>query len=187
MKIIGNSLEQSHRIIESAVSKGDTVVDATAGNGNDTVFLAGLVGKYGKVYSFDIQEKALENTRKDLADSGYGDRVFLIHDGHENMLSHICVKVKAVMFNLGYLPGGDHRIHTHPDTTIKAVNSALDILDKGGVICMVVYHGGDTGYEERDHLIAYIKTIDPLEYTVMTVNFPAQANNPPILVCIEKL
>lgn len=187
MEIIKNSLAQSHDLIRRAVAEGSTAIDATAGNGNDTAFLAELVGESGKVYSFDVQEQALEKTRDRLSGKGLLDRVELIHDGHQNMDLYIREKVKAVMFNLGYLPGGDHRIGTRGDTTIAAVIKAMELIGVNGIISIVVYYGGDSGFEEKTQVMDFIAGIDCRKYTVMKTEFVNQANCPPILICIEKI
>jgi len=185
--VIKNSLGQSHEFIEKAVKPGDTVVDATAGNGNDTVFLAKLVGDAGKVYSFDIQEQAIQNTGKKLRDAGLTERVVLIKDGHENMDLYVKEKVKAVMFNLGYLPGGDHSIGTVADTTITAIKKAMELIQVNGIVTVVVYYGGDSGFDEKEAVMEFIKSIEFKKYNVMKTEFVNQPNCPPILVCIEKL
>jgi tRNA G37 N-methylase Trm5 len=186
MCILKNSLTQSHQIISSIVEKGDLAVDATAGNGNDTVYLAGLVGEEGKVYSFDIQEAALSSTGKKLKDNRLDGRVRLIHDGHQNIKQYITEPVKAVMFNLGYLPGGDHSIGTKGNTTIEAIKSAMELITVHGIVSIVVYYGGDSGFDEKDEVMEYIKTIDCRYFTVMKTDFVNQINCPPILICIEK-
>lgn len=186
MPIIKNSLNQSHDIIKKVVSIGDVVVDATMGNGNDTLFLADLVGPTGKVYSFDIQEKAILNTKEKLSSKNLLSRVELIKDGHQNMDLYIKEPVKAVMFNLGYLPGGDHSISTKGETTVAAIKKAMRLICLNGLISIVVYHGGDTGFEEKEAVLSFIKTIDPSRFTVMKTEFVNQINNPPILICIEK-
>lgn len=187
MEVIKNSLAQSHEIVKKIVLPGDIVVDATAGNGNDTLFLAELAGADGKVYAFDIQEQAINKVRRKLNDSGLGDRVVLIHDGHENMDLYVKEKLKAVMFNLGYLPGGDHKLGTKAGTTIEAVKKAMDLIAVNGVISIVVYYGGDSGFEEKEQFLEFIKGIDCRYFTVMKTEFVNQINCPPILVCIEKL
>ena len=187
MCIIKNSLYQSHEIIKSVVKEGDIVVDATAGNGNDTAFLASLVGKRGKVYAFDIQEKALRNTESKLREKGMLEWVELIKDGHQNMDQYVKEEVKAVMFNLGYLPGGDHTIGTKGETTAIAIDKSMELLGVHGIITIVVYYGGDSGFDEKNHIMRYIEGIDPKKYTVMKTEFVNQINCPPILVCIEKL
>jgi len=186
MCILKNSLVQSHLLVESIVKNGDTVVDATAGNGNDTVFLAGLVGEEGLVYSFDIQEQAIKATLKKLEGKQLNQRVKLINDGHQNMKAYVNGPVKAVMFNLGYLPGGDHSIGTRGDTTIAAVKSAMELVSLHGIISVVLYYGGDSGFGEKNQFMDFIKTIDCRNFTVMQTEFVNQINCPPILVCIEK-
>ncbi len=186
MSILKNSLLQSHQLVESIIKPGDYVVDATAGNGNDTVFLAGLVGEDGQVYSFDIQDRALAATSEKLKQKQLENRVNLIHDGHQNMKKYINQPVKAVMFNLGYLPGGDHSIGTKGNTTIEAIKAAMDLIPVNGLVCIVVYYGGDSGFDEKNEVMDFITTIDCRQFTVMKTEFVNQINCPPILVCIEK-
>lgn len=185
--VIKNSLGQSHEIIEKVVKPGDVVIDATAGNGYDTVFLAKLVGETGRVYSFDIQEQAMLNTRKKLEDLGLAGRVVQIKDGHQNMDLYVKEKVKAVMFNLGYLPGGDHSIGTKADTTIVAIKKALQLIQVNGIVTVVVYYGGDSGFDEKEAVMEFIKGIEFRQFNVMKTEFVNQPNCPPILVCMEKL
>lgn len=183
-----NSLHESHRIIQSVVKQGDTVVDATMGNGNDTAFLAELVGLQGKVFSFDIQPVALERTKKLLEQRGLLERVVLLNDGHENMDAYVSgQQVSTVMFNLGYLPKGDHSIATRPDTTIKAIQKSLELLILNGIVSIVVYYGGDSGFDEKEKVISFLSTLDNKKYSVMKREFINQPNCPPILICIEKI
>jgi tRNA G37 N-methylase Trm5 len=185
--VLKNSLGQSHDIIKRVVKPGDTVIDATAGNGGDTLFLAGLVGPEGRVFSFDIQEKAIEKTREKLSANGLADRVTLICDGHQNMDMYAKEKVRAAMFNLGYLPGGDHNIGTRGESTAKALEKAMELLEVNGIITMVIYYGGDSGFDEKESISEYITKIDSKKYAVIRSEFVNQINCPPILVCIEKL
>ena len=185
--IIKNSLGQSHDFILKTVREGDTVIDATAGNGGDTLFLADLTGPSGKVYSFDIQQKAHDNTLDKLKAAGLESRVVQIPDGHQNMDLYVKEKVRAVMFNLGYLPGGDHNIGTKGASTAEALQKAMQHLEVNGIITVVVYYGGDSGFEEKEFIMEFIKTIDSKQYAVMKTEFVNQVNCPPILICIEKL
>lgn len=184
--LLSNSLAISHEIIKKVVQPGDTVVDATMGNGNDTLLLARLVGGKGRVYSFDIQEVALQNTRKKLHEAGIMDNVELICDGHQNMDRYVPKGIKAAMFNLGYLPKGDHRIGTKAETTIEALKKSMECLLVGGIVMMVIYYGGDSGFEEKEAVLEYVKTIDCRKFTVLVSEFVNQINCPPIAVCIEK-
>ena len=119
-------------ILRRAVKNGDTVIDATMGNGHDTLFLCSLVGETGKVYAFDIQRDAVEATRSRLTAAGMADRAELLCIGHEKMAGKVPGPVKAVVFNLGWLPGGDHQITTRTETTLQAVRQALELLCVSG-------------------------------------------------------
>ena len=185
--LLSNSLSISHQLIRKVVRQGDTVVDATMGNGNDTLFLAGLVGDKGKVYSFDIQDCALDNTRNKLREAGVSDFVELILDGHQNIDLYVPRNVRAVMFNLGYLPKGDHNIGTKADTTIEALKKSMGLLTDGGIIMLVIYYGGDSGFDEKEAVLEYVRTIDYRKYIVLVSDFVNQINCPPIAVCIEKV
>lgn len=166
------------------ISLGDVVIDATAGNGNDTLKLCNAVGKNGKVYAFDIQKSALNSTKKLLDDNGLN--ALLIHDSHSNLDFYIKEKVKGVIFNLGYLPGGDHTIQTKGITTTEAIEKSLNILDDDGFICITVYYGKNSGTEEKDILMEYLKHINHKKYTVLVHDFYNRPNNPPLTVVITK-
>lgn len=185
--VIKNSLHQSHEIISRVVKSGDTVVDATSGNGGDTVFLARLVGPEGHVWSFDIQQQALCKTLEKLKASGLDGNVTQICDSHANMDVYVNKPVKAVMFNLGYLPGGDHNIGTRGYSTITAIKKAMELIEINGLVTVVVYYGGDSGFEEKEEVLDFIRTIDCKRFTVSQTEFVNQINCPPILICIEKL
>lgn len=186
MRMEQNALALSHAYIERAVKSGDTVIDATAGNGNDTLFLAKLVGENGKVFAFDIQQTAIENTKKRLTEAGVLDRCHVILDGHEHMKKHVSVPVKAVMFNFGRLPGGDVNLFTKPETSIVAIKSALDLLAQDGIITLAIYYGGPNGFEERDTILAFLQDLDNKSYSVLYQEFINYPNNAPLLVCISK-
>ncbi len=185
--VIKNSLYQSHDIIMRVVKPGDTVIDATAGNGGDTVFLAKLTGSGGKVYCFDIQQRALDRTLERLRNEGLDGIEELICDSHEHMDRYVKGPVRCVMFNLGYLPGGNHDIGTKGSSTIAAVQKAMDLIMVHGIITIVIYYGGDSGFDEKEQVLDFIRTIDCKRFTVSMTEFVNQINCPPILVCIEKL
>lgn len=151
-------------LMSHAVCPGDIVVDATVGNGHDTLFLSGLVGAQGRVFGFDIQQDALENARCRLEDGGAHENVTLIHDGHEHMTGPIPEEmsgnVAAVMFNLGYLPGSDGRVITRGETTNAAIDAALSIMKKGGIISLVLYTGHPGGEEEAQAVEAHCRELD---------------------------
>ncbi|MBR6523602.1 MAG: methyltransferase domain-containing protein [Clostridia bacterium] len=181
-----NVLAITHHFAEKAVSQGDTVIDATMGNGHDTLFLSRLVGENGKVYAFDIQKQAVESTAALLEKEGVTNAE-LILSGHQNMEQYVDGEVSAVMFNLGYLPGGDHSVGTLADTTIAALESAMRLIKKNGVITIGVYYGGDSGFDEKNSVMEYIAGIDFKKFTLLTLDYKNRPNCPPIAVIIEKL
>ncbi|QED49039.1 class I SAM-dependent methyltransferase [Cytobacillus dafuensis] len=189
MKLDG-ILPFARKLIEKAVAPGDIVVDATLGNGHDTLFLAKLVGHSGKVFGFDIQNEAVVKTTKRLEEHLLSDHVNLFHSGHEHILTKIPPenhgKIKAAIFNLGYLPGGDKTIVTIPTTTISAIEQLLEIMAPEGIIVLVIYHGHDEGKVERDTLLQYVKQLDQNKSHVLQYQFINQQNDPPFIIAIEK-
>lgn len=183
--MIKNAVALSHHYLKFFLKHGSFAVDATCGNGGDTVFLASLVGKEGKVYGFDIQNDAIRSTQSRIDGEGFSDRVALFLDGHENMEKYLGDQaVDAFVFNLGYLPKGDHTIHTQGETTVKALQVALSHLSKDGVIALSIYHGGDSGFEERDAVLAYLKALDSRKYNVILHDYINKPNYPPLFVLI---
>lgn len=140
--------------IAQNLQPGQFAVDATMGNGHDTLFMAELVGVEGRVFGFDIQQQALANTRQRLAAAGLENRAALIQGGHEHMAfmipSRIQGQISAIMFNLGYLPGGDKHKVTRPETTLAAVKAATRLLAPGGIMTILVYRGHAGGQDEAD-------------------------------------
>jgi 16S rRNA C1402 N4-methylase RsmH len=180
----------SKQLLQTVVQEGDTVIDATIGNGHDTVFLAKLVGEKGHVFGFDIQEEAIINTSDRLKTSQLDERVTIVQQGHQYIKSTVPVQlhgtISGAIFNLGYLPGGDKTIVTVPDTTISAIDQLLEIMKPEGIIVIVIYHGHDEGQVERDELMNYVKMIDPSVAHVLQYQFINKQNNPPYIVAIEK-
>lgn len=177
-------------LLEKAIKPGDIAIDATVGNGHDTLFLSELVGPEGKVFGFDIQEQALESCLEKLRARNVQDRVTLLHKGHQHVSdfvpSNIHGKVTGAIFNLGYLPGGDKNVVTTPETTISAVKQIFQLLAPEGIIVLVIYHGHPEGQIERDNLMEFVKTLDQKEAHVLNYQFLNQKNNPPFIIAIEK-
>lgn len=150
----------SHLTLRRFVRPGDTVIDATCGNGNDTLLLAELVGPEGKVWAFDIQEEAISQTARRVANAGMAERVALVGAGHENMREHVNGRVTAVLFNLGYLPGSDRTVITHPATTGAALEQSLGFLEPGGIVAVTVYPGHNGGRDERRTVDGWATQLD---------------------------
>ena len=162
-------------------------IDATAGTGKDTVFLAKLVGERGRVISMDIQEMAIEQTKKRLLKERLSDRAEVVLDSHVHMDKYAKKdRVSLIMFNLGYLPGGDHSLSTKADTTIEALEKGLNLLHEGGMISLLIYSGGDSGFEEKNQVLAWLRELPDDKYTVLVEAFYNKPNNPPLPVYILK-
>lgn len=182
-------LSFAHECVRTALSPSGTAIDATAGNGHDTLILAEGVGADGRVFAFDVQTDALESTRRRLADAGMEDRVTLLERSHDTMAAALPKRyhgtVDAIMFNLGYLPGSNKRIITQPKTTLPALQQALVLLRSGGVLTVVLYRGHEGGASEADAVMAWATDRSPDEARVRayrTLNRP-QA---PELLAIER-
>lgn len=158
-------------ILERAVSPGDAVIDATMGNGHDTLFLCRLVGETGRVYAFDVQRQAVENTAALLEENGVSRRAALFCLGHERLAEKVPFPVSAAVFNLGWLPGGDHGVTTHWETTKTAVDAALSLLKAGGVLVICAYPGHAEGERERAALTAYLSALRPQAFNVLHQRF----------------
>lgn len=186
--MLQTALHFSHALLKEIIQGGDIVVDATMGNGNDTAYLAEIVGSKGLVYAFDVQEQALINTEKKLTELKLKDQTILLQQGHETIEKAIPeeTQLTAAIFNLGYLPKSDKQIITKPDTTKKALDALLARLKPTGRIILVVYYGHSGGEAELASVQEYSQKLPQEEYSVMRYQFINQKNNPPILFCIEK-
>lgn len=171
---------------EKYIHKGDTVVDATMGNGHDTLKLANLVGECGHVFAFDVQAKALQNTRERLEQAELLLRVTLICDSHENMTAHVKAPVHAVVFNLGWLPGGDKTITTHLSSTLAAVHSALKLLTPMGMLILCVYPGHPEGMREKEALKALFTALPAQEYNCLEQRFLNAGEGAPECFLVQK-
>ena len=143
-------------VLRQVVQPGDTVVDATLGNGHDTLMLCELVGETGRVIGFDIQPDAVERTRERLADAGMLSRCTLYAEGHEHLSERVTVPIRTA---------------THWETTRAAISAALSLLMKGGVCTICAYPGHAAGDEERAALMAYLSALRPQEYNVLHHRF----------------
>ena len=172
----------AHDFLAQVITPEDIVVDATMGNGHDTLFLAKLAKQ---VYAFDIQNQALEKTSQRLEEAGLSN-VNLILQGHETV-DQFVTEVKAAIFNLGYLPSADKSIITQPQTTLEALEKLCQMLVKGGRIAIMIYYGHEGGDIERDAVLDFVSQLPQQEYTATIYRTLNQINNPPFLVMIEKL
>jgi predicted methyltransferase len=183
-------LQYAKFLLEEFVCEGDIVIDATVGNGHDTLFLANLVGDKGKVYGFDVQEPAIKKTTERLNENNVLNRVTLLHKSHEfidNLLNdEHKERIKATIFNLGYLPGSDKTITTNSESTIKAINAAINNTVSGGIVILVIYPGHAEGLIESEDIKDYLSDFSQDIGHILQYGFINQQNNPPYILAIEK-
>ncbi|MBH0163517.1 methyltransferase domain-containing protein [Fictibacillus sp. 7GRE50] len=189
MKLEG-VLPFARTLLRTFCDEGDIVIDATCGNGNDTLFLSKLVGESGHVFAFDIQKQAIENSKQRLVDHHADHNVTFFHSSHDELTtqlpSNLHTKVTAAIFNLGYLPGSDKSITTTGSSTIGAIEQLLQLLKPEGIIILVIYHGHEEGKREKELVMNYVKQLDQKQAHVLQYEFINQKNDPPFVVAIEK-
>ncbi len=172
-------LNEVKRQIQLTVKKDSTVIDATVGNGHDTIFLAQMVPE-GKVIGYDIQEKAIQNTKELTKDF---TNVELHQESHENISQlEVNQNIALILFNLGYLPGGDKMITTKVKSTLNALKWGLKLLSDKGKILVVIYPGHPEGLKEQQAILKWLEEEN--------INYQIKRNTPnpeaPFLVIIPR-
>lgn len=182
-----SALGVTHKVLKAFLHKGNICIDATAGNGHDTVFLASLVGETGKVTALDIQPEAVMSTNKNIEENGYSNIACAVLKSHE-FIDEIASpeSVDCIVFNFGWLPGGNHDIFTKTKSSLIAVNKSLALLKHGGLLSLCLYYGRNNGYEERDELLKWAASLPGNIYNVMHCNFLNRENDPPFPIFIIK-
>lgn len=177
-KYVGNISDLSHYIIENFITNKETAIDATLGNGHDTDFLA---NKFKLVYSFDIQKEACENYILKKVNN-----VEVINDSHHLFNDYINENVDCIMYNLGFLPGGDKEITTLHNTSLQSIQKGLDILNSGGIMTICIYRGHYEGKVEESCILEYLKNLPKNQFGVMTQSYLNRDEISPMLVVVEK-
>lgn len=163
-------LEIAKNYWKNFLEKNDIVIDATCGNGNDSLFISKLLDlTKGKLYLFDIQKKAIENTllllKNSLAQEIF-EKIYLINDSHADFSKYINFKVNLIIYNLGYLPKGNKEITTKLETTLLSIQSGLTLLDDRGAISITCYPGHKEGEKEERNLVSYLSSLDNSKFSV---------------------
>ena len=180
-----NTLGVVHEFLKQSVREGAFCIDATAGKGRDTALLCRLAGETGRVLAFDIQQDAVNQTRALLAQEGLKAEVFL--DSHANMEQYAeAGTVDAIVFNFGRLPGGDPKIFTVAESSVKAIETGLRLLKVGGIMAIALYYGKENGYDEKHAIEQYLKTVDDKRFTVLSCEWTNRKGEPPLPILIWK-
>lgn len=176
---------EAHKTIRPYLSEQSLCIDATMGNGHDTLFLA---KHCAKVYAFDIQESAINATRTHLERNNGSNKVSLIHSGHEIMQQHIKPgeKADAIVFNLGYLPHADTAIITQEKNTIAALNQALELLNTTSILSILAYPGHAGGQSEMQAIIHWYEQLNSSLYAITIIHSRQETSSSPRLFTLQK-
>ena len=179
-------LQLQKQFILNHLREGDTAVDFTMGNGHDTEFLSKTVGESGHVYAFDVQKQALESTARNLAAAGCPENYTLILDSHHNVKNYVQGSIRAGMFNLGYLPGGDKSITTMRVTTMPAIEAAISLLGPRSILSVAIYPGHEEGDLEGKMVSEYLSTLDRFRVSVAQIKIINSPTSPYFMVVETK-
>jgi len=177
---------EAHKSIQGTLSADSIALDATMGNGHDTLFLA---RHSAKVYAFDIQQAALDTTYQQIKKHHFSGKVVLIHDSHEHMRQHISEneQMNVIMFNLGYLPHGDASIITKTQSTLSALNQALEILSPSGIISILCYPGHTGGQEEMTTVTNWYQQLNSHQFAITIIHSMQETDQSPRLFILQAL
>lgn len=177
----------AQEMIEAALQEGAVAVDATMGNGHDTLWLCRQVGESGRVYAFDVQQQAVDHTAAALEAAGVRSRAELFCVGHQHMASYVSQPADVIMFNLGWLPGAEHGVTTLRETTLQAADAALSLLKKDGLLTICIYPGHEEGMRELEALLSWAAQLDPKKYDALLKTYVNQPNHPPRLLAVRRV
>lgn len=181
--------DHAHELISAVLHPGETAIDATAGNGHDTCFLCQAVGPSGRVYAIDIQETALNQTAELLTEANcfQCELICCNHSQLHEVIPSACLNATgAIMFNLGYLPGGDHSLITQQSSTLTALKAAKEFLRPGGIMTILAYPGHPGGEEETAAIDQWLNQLSAIEYQTETINARSTSAAAPCLFVIRK-
>lgn len=182
MNTLQHTTELALHMCAAYIKPEDVAVDCTCGNGNDTLWLA---KRCKKVYSFDIQQSALDSAKALLAENKVTG-VELIKDSHENIGEYVKEAPSVIIFNLGFLPGGDKSITTKKDSSLDAIKKALEILAVDGILSVTMYPGHEEGKKELELILSWAKGLNSKAYHCVFANMLNQSERAPQVLWITK-
>lgn len=177
-KYVADISDLAHHIIKNFLNKKIVAIDATLGNGHDTDFLS---EHFDQVYSFDIQSVSCDNYRNKSKEN-----VTVICDSHTQFQKYINNQVDCIIYNLGFLPGGNKKITTLHNTTLESISVGLNILNHGGIMAICIYKGHNEGKLEETCILEYLERLNKCDYGVMTHTYLNRSKTSPSLIIIEK-
>ena len=181
MNLLRNTTALNQYLLLPYLHEDAIGIDATCGNGNDTLFLA----KHCKeVYAFDIQQVAIDHTRKVIEEAGYTN-VTLVHDSFVNMQQYV-KEADVIMFNLGYLPEGDKSITTRVEDTLVAIKQALTLLRVDGCVGIMLYWVHEDGKVEREEVLKLVEALNSKQYHSVYLTMPNQKKSTPEIVMVMR-
>ncbi|GEL77940.1 tRNA (mnm(5)s(2)U34)-methyltransferase [Tenuibacillus multivorans] len=179
----------AHDLLKQYIQPGSVVVDATLGNGHDSLYLSQLVGHDGRVIAFDVQQEAIDTSSQWLQQHDVSN-VDMILSGHEHAVHELTQRgiqsIDGAIFNLGYLPGSNKHITTSSQTTIQAIKGLFSILKDNRIIVIVIYPGHDEGKEERDALMNVLKQIPANHADIAKYQMVNRSESAPFVIGIYK-
>jgi tRNA G37 N-methylase Trm5 len=188
-----NHLKFAHACWEEQVNPGDIVIDATCGNGYDTLFLANiaLTNVSGTLFSLDIQPEAIESAKglllKEL-NPLLIDKVNFVLGSHAAFPNIIAPEsVQLIVYNLGYLPGGDKTKTTMTDSTLQSISQAQLLIKKRGMISITCYPGHEEGKHEEEAILNYCAQLNPREWTCCHHQWINRKSAPSLLILTRSI
>lgn len=182
-----NAVTMSHMFLQPYAAHAKLLVDMTCGNGHDTAFLASCMPDTAVLYAFDIQQCAIEATKKTLQEQQVDTKQVICQQGsHDVLLDHVNGNPDIIVFNLGYLPSGNHTIHTTSEITIKAVKICLNKIAKNGIIMIAAYPGTPEGAKEEEALRLFLQSVPQKNFDVSSWQPLNQIHCPPRLYIVQK-
>lgn len=181
-------IDLAHALWKRVIQKGDHAVDATCGNGHDTELLARLLDATGGgvLSAFDIQSAAIEETKKKCTAWLTPDskvHISFYHQSHAAFpMTWSVGSIGLIIYNLGYLPGGDKSITTSSNTTIDSLHAALPLVRPGGVISITCYPGHAEGKKEEALVAAFAEELSPIEWSCCHHRWVNRRNSPSLML-----
>ena len=174
--------------LTSRLAEPKLLVDATCGNGGDTAFLCNLTAPAGRVLAFDVQPEAIRSTRTRLEQANVpADRYSLVCGSHADLLQYVQPgTADAVMFNFGWLPGAGHAGFSTAQSSIPALQAALQAVRPGGIVSAILYSGAVIGSDEKQAVLRFLRALPLKSFTVLVCDFANWAETAPLPCLILK-